>query len=296
MDIQDVLDEINIRIVTNLHEPRTWTVAYSGATFDLSMEGAVVAGMSDQYFFNIGRCINFTYLNKNEIDLGLYYLNEGCSGKLIMPHETFFSVLDMIGRKLNVHEIHLQDASYKDLKICKLPVYIFALAGYKTFYERYGFENPAFDEHINRISMLPLSEFLIERTMRTKSRVDSILNDFAPYTKDTPVYVVARYIVDTCKRAFKPDTRKRPFTVNTQSDIRHANKLLHLINSSYPNVEIESIKRLGGNRIRKTRRFSKDRRHPNLTPYGRMVPPVTLNHVNRKSVRKPEISKKTGNR
>lgn len=245
----------------------------------------------NNYKFDIEGCITFSYIpsswedGEDEIHLDYYYFNSGCRGNLLMSHKTFFAFLDMVGKKLEVAELNLVDASSKDLKWCNLPVHIFALAGDPTFYERYGFANPQFAAHIQRIRMLPLSEFVLlqkrqsvfyrrnwksfkqihMKSKRTRA-ASTLLRQYAPYTEETPVWVVARFIVDTCKRAFMSKTPEgvdhdiddpdiddllpRSLAV----DVQNANRLFNLLMRSYPKDESGySVKRLRGGRSKRVR-------------------------------------------
>lgn len=219
----------------------------------------------DTYKFVIGACITFIYIPPSDEDmegkiyLKEYYFEEDCRGKPFMSHQSFFDFLDLVSKKLEVAEINLSDTSSKDLKWCRLPVHIFALAGYSTFYARYNFKNPRFDADIQRIRMLPLSEFVLlqkrKSVFKRRTRgISKFLRKYDPFTADTPVWQVARFIVDTCKEAFGTRTDELPEALAV--DVQNANRLLQLLQKTYPSADnIFSVKRLRGGRSKRVRVF-----------------------------------------
>jgi hypothetical protein len=246
-----------------------------GASWDVSIDGNHIKvtmqreedNEDTEYKFDIGGCITFVYRpplweeGEGKILLKNYYFEEGCPGNLLMSHQSFFDFLDKVGKKLDVAELNLADGSSKDLKWCRLPKDIFALAGYSTFYARFDFKNPRFDAHIQRIRNLPLSDFvlLLKRQSVVKRRtrgISKFLRNYDPFTEKTTVGQVARFIVDTCKKAFKTRNDEGRLPEALAVDVQKANRLFDLLTLSYPSAEVPfSVKRLRGGRSKRVRVF-----------------------------------------
>ena len=254
--IQQFLTEMKAAIDAR-SKGASWDVPIDGKHIKVTMQREE----DNEYKFDIGGCITFLYTpplwdeGEGKIYLKKYYFEEGCAGKLLMPHQTFFDLLDMVGKKLDVAELNLTDKSTKDLKWCRLPVHIFALAGYKTFYGRYNFTNPLFDAHIQRIRNLPLSEFVLlpkrKSVLKRRTRgISKFLRKYDPFTEDSRVGQVARFIVDTCKEAFRLRNDELPEALAV--DVQNANRLFDLLMVSYPSAEsLFSVKRLRGGRTKR---------------------------------------------
>ena len=246
-----VLDIIKNRIDKKNVTPETLTVSFNGYIFELSLSTNMSFKRLSHRFI-INTCIDFSYTegdptegdpkgSENEINLNYYYWRQECRIPLIMPHKTFFQFLDLVALKLKA-KITLSDASSKDFKWCRLPFYIFALAGDRTFYEQHGFENDLFNTHISKIRNLTLLDF-VKYKESSRLKLPELLPQYGPiYTEATTVQEVAKFIVDTCKGAFKSNYSTIP--KDAKYNIDEAKRLQRLIEISYPNeVDVKSIKR-----------------------------------------------------
>jgi hypothetical protein len=163
-----------------------------------------------------------------------YYLGGAIRHCPKIPHEIFFALLKELG---NVYqkEVSLVDMSSKtfDNTNCgRIYSEIFALAGLRTFYERFGFENGTFSERIERLQTMTLEELLSYRNKRHSERLDKerikavrLLSHFGMDLSIT-VESFAAFLVDACKRAerhnFEYDRREKKGTRATRGfDHRH---------------------------------------------------------------------------
>ncbi len=241
-------DVIKNRIDQKIVTPETLTVSFNGYIFELSLSTNMSFKRLSHRFI-INTCIDFSYTegdpkgSENEINLNYYYYWRQCRIPLIMPHKTFFQFLDLVALKLKA-KITLSDASSKDFKWCQLPFYIFALAGDRTFYEQHGFENDLFNTHISKIRNLTLLDF-VKYKESSKLKLHELLPQYGPkYTEATTVQEVAKFIVDTCKGAFKSNYEYDTIPKDAKYNIDEAKRLQRLIEISYPKeVDVKSIKR-----------------------------------------------------
>jgi hypothetical protein len=176
-DVEDVLDGIKNAVETRA--VRTWQFDYPRGVkkhFLVECKNRTIT---------INNCIVIDYITLDKIPmlyLRFYYYESGCRDKPTLDHDVFFEFFTKLGEKLKVKQLLLQDASTKQLTGCNVSSIIFALAGRRTFYERYGFTNERFTAAIARFSMLTLQEvFNILRIHETPSEIQEY-DDFKMVT------------------------------------------------------------------------------------------------------------------
>lgn len=247
-NVENVLNEIERIVKHKIKDEFTWKFLYKGSEFKLTYH---------QDGFEINNCINVRLEKNPKIHLYIesYYYGYECNDKISIPHVILFDFLDVLGRKLKVNEINLMDVSSKDLKWCgKLPVEIFALAGDKTFYGRYGYTNKSFDDHIKRVSEMTVHDLV------RSGWFSHIYNYFLDKTskemiKNARVKDIARYIVDTCKAAFG---HKDVLPEHMKPDVQKAKQLLKFLKKlNIYNYQDLSVKYLQGGKKRRTCRTKK---------------------------------------
>ena len=184
-------------------------------------------------------CITIVF-SESEVHLESYYFKAPETCRRI-PHDIFFNhFLSPLAKLLGASEINLNDASTKQFKNCTVPMIFFALAGKSTFYKRFGFESPIFDESVKMLRKSTLAEL---------SKVESpgiMFNDqFNDYELTRKIQesgffykkmsTVAKFVIDTCRDG---------------TDIALAK---HFIEYFRKKIFIENnfVKKLGGRKTRK---------------------------------------------
>ena len=131
---------------------------------------------------------DFVYLDDYFYGASLYHFQCDMKPKTTRQHSNILNtLLEYLASKTGVPQIKLQDASYLPTVACpNVDATIFKLAGYPTFYERYGFSNDAYDDAFNEL--------------KAEEIVDPMLADARAigFTGNT-VHHLAKFIVDSCK-------------------------------------------------------------------------------------------------
>ena len=163
-------------------------------------------------FINNGKeCIGIDYV-KGELHLGNYYFNTPIDCVRI-PNDWFFNEFFIpLGYALKVKSLSLNDSSTKTLTSCTVPMIFFALAGKKTFYNRYGFVNKKFDRYVEKLKKRTLRDIHVTNSLvlslgkqlpvalmkrLIKFNVDKFNIDKP--IMDIPLSEVAQFVLDTCK-------------------------------------------------------------------------------------------------
>jgi hypothetical protein len=130
-----VLDEIK----HNRREP-----VYHG-TFEINGVRFQVKLNNRKYVIN--SCIEI-YDHNNQLELQSYTCQDKRSDE---TDNLFFQFFYALGKKLHVGKLIVKDTFKERVGGCLVSNYIYALAGEKTFYQRFGFENTAFNELIKEL-------------------------------------------------------------------------------------------------------------------------------------------------
>ncbi len=99
-------------------------------------------------------------VHSNSVDLEYYYFKTPMDQCPHLPHDRFFRFLKRLGAIYKA-DVTLFDVSKKKVEHseCVIPASVYAFAGYRTFYQRYGFENPDFDEYVKYIQKMTFLAF-----------------------------------------------------------------------------------------------------------------------------------------
>jgi len=190
-------------------------------------------------------CITVVF-SENEVHLGSYYF-KAPSTCYRLPHDIFFNhFLSPLAKLFGASEINLNDASTKQFRNCTVPMIFFALAGKRTFYNAFGFENTIFDESVKLLRRSSLAE--MSKIQSPGIVFNKMFNDFELTRKIQQsgyfyksVSSVAQFVVNTCRDESTPE------------DIELANNFIRYFRATFF-VENNFVKKIGGSKRRKTRR------------------------------------------
>jgi hypothetical protein len=162
------------------------------------------------------RCISLE-IDPSYIYLSNYYFYEDLAKCPKVAHNVFFKFLKKLSSVYNL-PVELSDASSKKFAHtdCSISAVVFSLAGEPTFYERFGFRNPAYTSEIRALQSKTLRQVLMDKALtdrikRTRKNIrkdDSLHTIEAMLRKEgmdwsTPLQTLAVYLVRACKRAHK---------------------------------------------------------------------------------------------
>jgi hypothetical protein len=151
---------------------------------------------------------------KSAIELMDYYHKVSITSCPRIPHNMFFYFLKQLGLVYG-RDITLLDVSKKAIEHsdCVVAAPVFALAGYRTFYQRHGFQNEGFDDFVRQIQKMPFSEFQVAG--RLQMRKDELSNHLKwladrKLNQDLSTEVISKAVVDECKgNSKKKETNTR---------------------------------------------------------------------------------------
>jgi hypothetical protein len=152
-------------------------------------------------------CINLV-IEPDSIYLDSYYFYTEMEKCPHVPHAVFFSFLKRLTQIYN-RPATLVDLSRKSLDhtYCEIRATVFSLAGYPTFYERFGFKNDQYKETIRQLQPLPLGDLLALQKRRQSRRINPNVKKIEKYLQkvgmnwSTPVKTLAQFLVRSCKQA-----------------------------------------------------------------------------------------------
>ena len=140
----------------------------------------------DGHLFKINKdCISFKTKNTNTLYIDSYYFDNEIETCCYLSHDDFFDFIKNLAVQLGYVQLKLEDGSHKQMGKCKIPSYIYSLAGKKTFYERFMFKNALYTAKIDRIKDKTIEE--------TFNKVDG------PY-KNMTLGEAAKIILKECVR------------------------------------------------------------------------------------------------
>lgn len=182
-------------------------------------------------------CITVVFTER-EVHLESYYFKAHMTCRRI-PHDIFFNhFLFPLATLLGATEINLNDASTKQFKNCTVPMIFFALAGKSTFYKRFGFESPIFDESVKMLRKTSLAELsnvespgIIINTRFDNFKLASKIRESGFFYKK--MSTIAQFVVNTCRNES-----------NTE-DIALANYFINYVREKIF-IENNFVKKLGG--------------------------------------------------
>jgi len=152
-------------------------------------------------------CINLV-IEDDSIYLDSYYFYTEIENCPHVPHALFFSFLKRL-TQIYARPATLVDLSQKslDYTYCQIRAAVFSLAGYPTFYERFGFQNDQYKETIRQLQPLPLGDLLALQKRRQSRRINPNVKKIEKYLQkvgmnwSTPVKTLAQFLVRSCKQA-----------------------------------------------------------------------------------------------
>ena len=113
----------------------------------------------DYHNFKINKdCISFKTKNTNTLYIDSYYFDNEIETCCYLSHSDFFDFLKNFASHLGYVQLELQDGSHKQMGKCKIPSYIYSLAGKQTFYERFHFKNESYTSKVERMQKKTMQE------------------------------------------------------------------------------------------------------------------------------------------
>lgn len=180
-------------------------------------------------------CITLVF-SESEVHLESYYFKAPETCRRI-PHDIFFNhFLSPLAKLLGASEMNLNDASTKKFKNCTVPMIFFALAGKSTFYKRFGFESPIFDESVKMLRKSTLAELSMVESpgiLFNDYELTRIIKESGFFYKK--MSTVAKFVIDTCRDG---------------TDIALAKHFIKYFNAKFF-IENNFVKKLGGRKTRK---------------------------------------------
>jgi hypothetical protein len=157
-------------------------------------------------------CIVINMEPSSHIELEYYYYNVPMNECPHVPHNLFFYFLTQLGILFKMN-ISLTDVSTKSIpkSDCVVKAAVFAIAGYQTFYQRFGFVNENFDEFVRYIQRMSFHEFLVVgRVELGRPEYSNILRWLREnqLDEDTTMKVVCKTVVEECKNNEKKNETK----------------------------------------------------------------------------------------
>jgi hypothetical protein len=167
-------------------------------------------------------CISIE-IHSDSVHLNNYYYESKIKTCPPIPHARFFKFLKKLGVFYNL-DVTLYDASTKrfDHTPCIIDPIVFSLAGFPTFYERYGFVNEGYTEFMEKTKKMTFKQLALQAEIDYASAGHHLqllyLNEHKKLSH------IARTILNMCKktsasrsRYFKSSRVRSGFTRKTSS-------------------------------------------------------------------------------
>jgi hypothetical protein len=165
-------------------------------------------------------------VHSHSVELEYYYFKTPMDQCPHLPHDRFFRFLKRLGAIYDA-DVTLFDVSKKKVEHseCVIPASVFAFAGYRTFYQRYGFESPDFDEYVKYIQRMTFLKFnnqldIEESDVQYKEAVR--LLEKKKLDKRSTIQKISKVLVDHCKgntAAHKKSTEEEAWLISYIADL-----------------------------------------------------------------------------
>jgi hypothetical protein len=192
-------------------------------------------------------CIEINvYNNIKLVTLSDYYNDLKGDCKKDLDHASFFVLLDFFSY-IYKSELVLTDVSRQETDCVHLSKNMLRLAKQRTFYNRYGFTNPSFDDVFEKLAVMPLVSLLDEYTAEK-------VQSFFEIKKDTLMHEFAKEVVKNVKKF----CRERPL------EFKHCVQAVELVLDNF-------LKREGWTNYLELIKFKKPRSTVTNFPYVNLV-------------------------